>query len=481
MPNLKKNLIYQTLYQILNVALPLITAPFLSRVLGAEALGIMSFTSSNVHYFTLFAMMGVMNYGTRSIAVVKDDSEERNNVFSQIIYMQLITTGFALIAYIIYMVFFCPENIMISWIQGIAVLACFFDVNWFFFGIEEFKFTVIRSMIIRVVSVLLMILLVHSPSDIWIYALLLIGSTFFSQIILWIYLPKFIKFRKQNFTSIRKHLVPNTKLFIPLLAMSVYHIMDKTMLGAMSTYVQSGYYYNADKVINIPVGILSGFVTVMLPRMSALVKENQTKEFESLFNSSIKTISMVSAAMCCGIAAISTEFTPLFFGSGYDDCIILIVILAPVLFIKGFAFISRNLFLIPNHMESKLTVSVIIGAVVNFVVNIIVIPQWGAIGAVIGTLIAEFVACLWQYISVVTRVNCSKSILDGIIYFAIGSIMFLAVRFIAAQLSISLLPKLIIEIIVGAVIYISICFLFWILSKNKEEVNLIKSFLKRCD
>ena len=90
MANIKKNLGYQTLYQILNVGLPLITAPFLSRVLGAEPLGIMSYTTSIVHYFTLFAMMGLVNYGTRSIAVVKDNVEDRSNVFSQIFYMQLI-------------------------------------------------------------------------------------------------------------------------------------------------------------------------------------------------------------------------------------------------------------------------------------------------------------------------------------------------------------------------------------------------------
>ena len=479
MSNLKKNLGYQTVYQVLNVGLPLITAPFLSRVLGAEPLGIMSYTTSIVHYFTLFAMMGLVNYGTRSIAVVKDNVEERSNVFSQIFYMQLITSGVSFAAYVIYMIFLCRDNVFISWIQGLAALACFFDINWFFFGIEEFKITVIRPMIIRVVSVVLMLIFVRSPSDLWIYALLLIGSTLISQLILWLYLSRYTKLSKQRFSDVKKHFRPNAKLFMPLLAMSVYHIMDKTMLGALSNYAQSGYYYNADKVINIPVGILTGFVTVMLPRMSALVSDNKTKEIETLFNSSVRSICLISAAMCCGIAAISKEFTPLFFGSGYDDCVILIIVLSPVLFIKGLSFIARSLFLIPSHMENKLTASVVIGAIVNLFVNLALIPKLGAVGAVIGTLVAELVACMWQYKTVIPRVNCIKAVFVGITYFVIGIGMYMIVRLVANQLNFALLPKLIIEVLIGAITYSIICLFYWCISNNKEEFRLIKSFIKR--
>ena len=131
MSNLKKNLGYQTLYQVLNVGLPLITAPFLARVLGVEPLGIMSYTTSVVQYFVLFAMMGLVNYGTRSIAVVKDSYEERSRVFSQIFYMQLITTSISFISYVFYILFLCRDNILISCIQGLTALSCFFDINWF--------------------------------------------------------------------------------------------------------------------------------------------------------------------------------------------------------------------------------------------------------------------------------------------------------------------------------------------------------------
>lgn len=477
MSSLKKNIGYQTLYQILNVGLPLITAPFLARVLGAEPLGIMSFTSSNVHYFTLFAMMGLTNYGTRSIAVVKNNLEERNAAFSQIFYMQFITTLISTIAYLIYMIAFCRENNTIAWIQGIAVLACFFDINWFFFGIEEFKITVVRSMIIRVASVALMLILVKTPNDLWIYAVLLIGSTLVSQVVLWFYLPKFIHLHKPNFSKIKEHISPNIKLFIPIFAMSVYHIMDKTMLGELSDYTQSGYYYNADKVINIPIGLLTGVGTVMLPRMSALAGDNEKGKLNDLFNISIRAIGLVASAMCCGIAAIANEFTPLFFGKGYDNCIILIIVLAPVLFVKGLSLISRNLYLIPRKMENKLTSSVIAGAVVNLIVNFILITKLGALGAVIGTLAAECVSCIWQYFLIRHEVNCFKSIIISLVYFVFGIIMFIVVRAASSLLLTSLIVRVIIEVLIGAIIYCVLCLIYWKVTNNGNAFKFAKAFV----
>ena len=475
MSNIRKNLGYQSIYQILNVGLPLITAPFLARVLGAEPLGIMSYTGSIVNYFTLFAMMGLTNYGTRSIAVVKENKNERDAVFSQIYYLQLITTGIAFIAYSMYMFIFCKDNYLISWIQGIAVLACFIDINWFFFGIEEFEITVIRSIVIRVVSVALMLILVRGPSDLWLYAVLLIGSTFVSNAVLWFYAPKYINLKKPDIEEIKKHFGPNVKLFIPLLAMSVYHIMDKTMLGALSTYTQSGYYYNADKVINIPIGLLTGVGTVMLPRMSALAEDNKNTELNFMFNTSIRGIGLVSAAMSCGIAAIANEFTPFFFGPGYDDCIILIIILSPVLFVKGLSLISRNLYLIPYKMENKLTASVVAGAIVNLIVNALLIPWMGALGAVIGTLVAEIVSCLWQYASIVKEAQCLKSLGSAIIYFALGIGMFFCVRIIADRLSCGNIMRLFIEIVTGVITYCILCIALWIATKNETVFKMIRT------
>ena len=292
MSSIKKNLGYQTIYQLLNTCIPLITSPYLARVLGAEKQGVFSFTQSIVNYFSLIAMLGVMNYGTRTIATCFE-KKERSLSFWNVFIMQLITSIIALLLYFLYIVFICNENKNIASIQSLYIFSCIVDINWFYFGIERFKTTVTRSIIIRIITVVLILLFVKSPDDLWLYTLIMSGGTFLSNLILWglirneIYISDL---KHVTLQSICSHLKPNLVLFIPILAMSVYHIMDKTMLGILSDYEQVGYYYNADKIINIPIGIISGIGTVMLPRMTMLIKGRNNDEALNLFSLSFDNL-----------------------------------------------------------------------------------------------------------------------------------------------------------------------------------------------
>ena len=244
--SIKRNLAFQTIYQITSTCLPLITSPYLSRVLGASQLGVYSFTSSIVSYFMLFAMLGTYNHGTRSIAACADNKTERSKIFWSIFRLHSITNIVCVTAYVIYLLFFCKENNQIATIQIIELLSCFFNVAWLFAGMEHIQFTAIRSLIIRVSSVIMVLLFVKRPSDLWIYALITVSSALISQLVLWIYLPRYVEKSKVTWKESLSNLKPSLLLFIPLLAMSVYHIMDKTMLGLLSNYEESGLYYNAD-------------------------------------------------------------------------------------------------------------------------------------------------------------------------------------------------------------------------------------------
>ena len=369
MSKLKKNLGYQTIYQILNTCIPLITSPYLARVLGAEKQGVFSYTQSIVNYFTLFAMLGVVNYGTRTIANCGDDREKRSKSFWNIYFFQMCCTLLSIGIYVVYLTRICSQNVYIAFLQIFYLLGSLVDINWLFFGVEKFKTTVSRNMIIRISSVVLILSTVRKPSDLWIYTLIMAGSTFLSNIILWFFASKEVDVKAIRTVSkkeVVKHIKPNLVLFVPLMAMSVYHIMDKTMLGLLSTYKQVGYYYNADKIINIPIGILIGIGTVMLPRMTALNSNGLINEAKKLFLLSIELIVAVSSAMACGIFAISVEFTPLFFGSGYDECIRVIMMLSPILVIKGLSLVVRMQYLIPNQKEKIFIESVFWGSFFSF-------------------------------------------------------------------------------------------------------------------
>lgn len=464
--SIKKNLGLQTIYQVLNTIMPLATAPYLARVLGSEKLGIFSFTSSVVSYFILFAMLGTENYGTRSIAAVKDNKKQISNVFSGIFTLQFLMSGIALVAYVIYLIWFCKDNKIIALIQGIAVLSCFFDINWLYFGVEDFQLPVIRSIVIKILTVASIFLFVKSINDLWLYTLLMLGGTLISQMVLWARVGNIIHFLVPTMANVVSHIKPNIVLFIPLLAMSVYHAMDKTMLGVLSTYTQGGLYYNSDKVVNIPFCVLTGVGTVMLPRMTALISKGKTNEANSLFLLSLDGISFLSIAMCFGISAIAKDFIPVFFGKGYEECIGLTISLSVVIVIKGISNTVRTQYLVPLGYEKVFTHSVFAGAIVNLFINFLLIPGYGAMGAVVGTIIAELVSCIWQMFFVCDKVSLKNFYLNIFVYVIIGTCMFFIVHSLST-LTMPVVLKLIIEIIFGGSFYVLIAVAFWTITKNK--------------
>lgn len=473
--SLKQNLGFQTLYQIFNTCLPLITSPHLARSLGATQQGVFSYTQSIVNCFALFAMLGVANYGTRTMATCGENKAIRSKQFWSIYILQGACSIASIVLYLVYIFIFKPDNTIIVWIQGLYLVGCLADINWFFFGIEKFKTTVTRNMIIRTLSVVMILLYVNKPNDLWVYTAIMAGSTVISNGVLWLLISKEIKFKDLWTISIKEilaHVKPNITLFVPLLGMSIYHIMDKTMLGSLSSYEQVGYYYNADKIINIPMGIISGIGTVMLPRMTSLVSANHKDEAQSVFLISVEAVCAISCAMAFGIAAIANEFTPLFFGNGFDPCIILIIALSPVLIIKGLTQTSRMQYLIPNHKDQIIIQSVFIGATVNLAVNYVLISRLGAMGAVIGTLIAELVSCIWQYAKMSGCVKFTSIAIKPLIYVLFGFIMFIAVR-LSAEFFCGGIIGILFEMLTGLLVYSGMCILFWKVT-NSPILGFIK-------
>lgn len=476
--NLKKNLGLQTIYQILNTCLPLITAPYLARVLGAKQLGIFSYTSSVVMYFTLFAMLGTVNYGTRSIATVREDVKRRSKVFWGIYIIQILMSIIAIIMYTLYLYYWCDENLLIAKLQIIALLSCIFDISWLYFGIENFELTVTVNFFLRFLTVGAILLFVKESTDLWLYTLFMLGGTLLGQLVLWVCAIKYIGFTKVSMDEIISHLKPNILLFIPLVAMSVYHTMDKTMLGILSDYEQSGYYYNADKIINIPLCVINGVGTVMLPRMTALYGKAQRDDGDKLFVKSLEGICIIGVAMAFGIAAIAKEFVPFFFGSGYETCVLLTIVLSPVLVIKGMSNTARIQYLIPLKMEKIFTNSVIIGAIVNLISNLILIPKYGALGAVIGTLLAELVSCIWQFLFMERTIKLKKCFCNSIWYLIFGIVMFLFVRFVAL-IFLPTIVKMVLEIVAGAFVFLILCVMYWKITKNDMWEILYRDCLSK--
>lgn len=470
----KKNIILQTLYQIITTITPLITAPYLSRTLGAKSLGDYSYSFSIVNYFILFSMLGFVNYGTRTIASLKSDVQ-KDNAFWSIYYLQLFSCVISSIIYFFVLIF--NHNNIFLLCQFFWLLSCFFDVTWFYFGKEDFKTTVIRNLLFKIVTIILIFIFVKSSSDLTKYILILSCGTLTSQFTLWIMLigknaPKKIKYK-----DIIIHLKPVLILFVPILSMSVYHIMDKTMLGLFSSAIQSGFYYNADKVINIPLCIFTGIGTVMLPTISSLLSKNEVIKAKMYIQKSIKYLLCFSIAITFGLVGISKDFVPFFFGDGYDQCIILIKLLSVVLIFKSMSDIIRTQYMIPFKKEKYFVFSVVLGAITNFLCNILFISffKMGALGATIGTIIAEVVVCFSQFLFIMKEFNILKDFFQGLIFLPIGFIMMIVISFLSS-LSCNVILKLFLEISLGGLLYLTGSFIILFLKKDDLVINLFSKF-----
>lgn len=277
MSSTKKNFLYNSAYQLLILLIPLITTPYLSRVLGANGVGTYSYYYSVSNYFVIFILLGLNNYGNRTIAKVRDCPEQLSKTFWQIYLMQFILGTVVNFLYLFY-VFFLSSNRIVSFTMWLYVLSGMFDINWFFFGIEKFKLTVTRNTIIKLLTTVLIFILVKKSSDVILYCLILTGGMFLSQIVVWPYLFKEVSVVKPDFSSILVHLKPNIFLFFTVIAVSVYKIMDKIMLGSMTSTVQVGYFESAEKLINVPIALIVSLGTVMLPKISNMIV-NKTEGF----------------------------------------------------------------------------------------------------------------------------------------------------------------------------------------------------------
>lgn len=246
------------------------------------------------------------------------NKEKLNKTFSSIYSLQVITFSIAIIAYAIYLFLFVKDNKLIVLLQLIYVTSGLFDIGWLFFGLEQFKLTVARNTLIKISTVIFMFVFVHKPSDLWKYTLIMSAGTLFSQAYLWFYVKKFVSFKRCSVKEIACNIKPVLILFIPVLAYSIYKVMDKIMLGNMSSYDQVGFYNNAEKIINIPMGIITALGTVMLPRMSNIVANGDKKRVDDYIRISAKLVTLLSSAIAFGLMGVSSVLAPVFFGDEFS-------------------------------------------------------------------------------------------------------------------------------------------------------------------
>jgi len=388
--SITKNYIYNLTYQILILILPLITTPYISRVLGAESIGIYSYTLSISAYFILFGSLGVALYGQREIAYNQDNKKKYSTTFWEIIIFRTVTMLISMI--IFYATFVNGSQYQIYYkILLLELLGNCIDISWFFQGMEEFKKTVSRNIIVKIISVILIFCLVKCQADLYIYFWIYVLSILIGNGSLWLYLPKYLDKVKLRDLHIARHIRPTLGLFVPQIAVQVYTVLDRTMIGTIITdKSEVGFYDQSQKIIKVILAIITSLGTVMLPRVANTFASGDKKKVNEYMQKSFNIVFLLAFPMIFGVIAVSKAFVPIFFGPGYEKVSILMNVSSPIILLIGLSNVTGTQYLLPTKRQREFTISVVIGAVVNFFMNLLLIRRFGAIGASIGTVVAEF-------------------------------------------------------------------------------------------
>lgn len=424
-----RNYIYNILYQLVKIVLPLVLLPYTLKHLTAPYLGISDFAGSIMNWFILFGILGVNTYGNREIAKVRNNKADLNRTFFEIFYMQLLDMIVAMIAYYIFIHFTVHENLQIYQLTGLTMIATMLDISWFFFGVEDFKKASIRNIIVKIMGVSLIMLLCKTPDDLWIYVVINAGSELFGQGIMFMQLRQYISFEKVSIKdAYRHHFKATFQLFVPTIAISVYTMLDQTMLGYLYSEEHVNYYKDAMGFVKMFLYFITSIGTVVMPRVTNEFYNsgNGAEKAQALINTTMRISMMLALPMCFGMMAIAPTFIRWYLPTA-PIVADLIEIGCPIIIFISMSNVTGIQYMVPVGMYNRYSASVIAGACINFCCNWMMIPKYGAYGAIVASVIAECSVTLIQYYSIRKKVNINLKNRSYLIYLLGALIMMAAV------------------------------------------------------
>ena len=425
-----RNYIYNLSYQILTLITPFITTPYLSRVLGPDGIGLYSYTTSIVSYFILLASMGVSDYAQREIAYHQNDRYIQSRTFFEVLGIRNVLVVISLVSYYLFLTQVESDH-TIYWIQAINIIAVLFDITWFFQGLEEFGKIVARNFLVRIVNIVAIFVFIHNPSDLNLYIFLIGFMNVVSGLSIWLYLPKYlVHVERKDIRPFRNFLII-IQLFLPQIAIQIYTVLDKTMIGVITASpAQNGYYEQAEKIVKMTLMVVTSLGTVMIPRIASSYANGDIAMIRHYIMRSYRFVWLVALPMMFGLIGIIDQVIPWFFGTGYGPVGILVKVFSGLLLAIGINNVTGVQFLIPINKQNIFTLTVLIGAVLNFVLNLVLIPIFMSLGAAIASVTAETVIALVQFHFVKEYFSLIDVLSISIKYFLCSLIMFFVLEIV---------------------------------------------------
>lgn len=465
---MKINFIYQLMYQILIIIVPFITTPYISRVLGAEGVGIYSYTYAVVSYFVLLGKMGIDMYGTRLIAMQKNNKTKISEKFWNLFAVHLVFSGISILGYIL-TVMVISENQSILAIQGIYLIGQLLDVNWLFFGLENFKLTVTRNVLVKLIILAGIFIFVKESRDLYKYVLILAVGTSLGELAVWVMVPRYVIWHCPVLKEMKLHFWPIIKLSVPVIATSIYTMMDKLFIKYYCGAISVGYYENALKIVSVGRVVTLALGTVTLPKASKLIAESKRAELKRSIDSSLFVAVWFAIGFLYGIAGIASNFVPLFLGNEFEASIFIIYMLLPCIPCWAIASVFRTQYLIPRKKDNVYIYSQVVAALINFILNMLLIPIFGTNGAVIGTVAAEFAVCIAMMRASRDIMNFRLYLIKWFLLNIFGMAMYLMIKFIG-MIEMSIFINMILQVMAGGMVYVIMSILMIRHDWRKENV-----------
>ena len=392
--SIKTNFLFNVINTVMGLLFPLITFPYATRILMAEGIGQVNFFNSIINYIVLFAGLGIPIYGVREIARVRDDSEELTKTTIEILSLNLILTlvGYTVVVLFCFTIPEIKENVSLFLVLSLTLLLNAIGCNWFYSGIEEFKFIAVRSLVFRLLSLIILFGLVKTKEDLLYYGIFTVFTNVGSYLLNFLSLLRYMRWdtlsiRKLN---IKRHIGPACTVFMFSIVTSIYLNLDKVMLGFIQDSSAVGYYTAASQISHILLTLVVSLGTVLLPRASNLIKNGKIDEFYKMTEKSYHFILLLSMPISFGCMVLSQPLIHVLCGNSYEPAIKTLVLISPIILIIGISQLIGMQVFYPLGKIKTVTLSTCSGALVNLILNAILIPHLAQDGAAISTVAAEF-------------------------------------------------------------------------------------------
>lgn len=475
MSSVKHNFAYNLLLTLSGYIFPLITYPYVSRVLGVQNIGVCSFADSIINYFVLFSMLGIGSYGVREIARVRQKEEQRNEVFSNLVVVNLLTTIIAIVVLVI-CTYTIPKlsDYKPFLLIGVAkILFNMFLIEWFYQGIQDFRYITFRTLFVRIIYVISIFVFVHSADDTLLYFFLTSATTIINAVINWLHSKRFVRF---SLRSLKPHL-----FLIPIITFGYYRILtsmyttfNTVFLGFASGEIEVGYFATATKLYSIFMAILTAFTTVMVPRVSELVQEGNQEKMQWIANQTFVLVTIISLPVIIVCQFCSADIILLIAGTGFDGAILPFRIVISLLFVIGTEQILIQQFLMASKKNSSILIVSTVGAITGVTLNILFTPNLGSAGSAIAWGVSELsvlsIGALFFYKNLGLKIPFRGILNNMILSFLYIIPLFIIYIFhfdITFNLPVSILTTLFVFIVINV----------W-LNKNEQVVGLVNGFKK---